>query len=154
MLSLSKTETVSFDREVDTAVLPEHLAMCLRGVEAEDVHIVANRVTFRGGVFRMVWNWNVLVPFGFGDLMVDSDNCEVRYTLSYRQLVVFATGVVTVMLVFVSVLSAFRNLGILLVLLLMWFFMVFGNLGIGFARFRSFVDRALASAPHLPISQR
>lgn len=149
MLSLSKTESVSFDQEVDRAVLPEHLAMCLGQVEAENVRIVANRVTFTGGVFRMVWNWNVLGPFGFGDITVDSDNCEVRYTLSYRQLVVLATGMVAAMVVFVLALSAFRNLGVLLVLPLVWYFMVFGNLGIGFARFRSFIDRALANAPRL-----
>ena len=41
-----------------------------------------NRVTFRGGVFRFVTNWNILVNFGFGDLAVDSDAREIHYRLS------------------------------------------------------------------------
>lgn len=150
MLALTKTQTVSFDQEVDSASLPEHLALCLRSVDADTVEVMGNRVTFTGGMFRLVWNWNVLVPFGSGDLTVDSDTCEVRYTLSFRQLVLVATAMTAVMAAFVLALSGLREaLGVAFALPLMWFFVVFGNLALGFARFQSFVSRAIATAPRI-----
>jgi len=84
MPTLTKTGTVDFDHEIDSSLLPAHLAGCLRDVDANAVQVRDNRVTFRGGFFRLVTNWNVLVSFRFGDLAVDSDTCEVRHCLSCR----------------------------------------------------------------------
>jgi len=150
MFSPIRIGVVPFDQGVDSALLPEHLAECLRGVRASAVEITGNNVTFTGGMFRLVSNWNVLDPFGSGDLAVDADACMVRYTLNCWQLVVVAT----VMIVFAAAIllasvsdSGGKNLWLLPVLPFMWLWLVGGNLAIGIPRFKSFVARAVATAP-------
>src|SRR5580693_8994219 len=97
------TRTLNFGDEVNAAALPTYLADCLRGVEARGVVIEANRVLFRGGVFRLVGNWNVLCPFGFGDLAVDANLRQIRYRLSFRQLMLVATALTLFITVFGSI---------------------------------------------------
>jgi hypothetical protein len=141
---------VPLDQGVDSDSLPAHLARCLRSVDPSTVEIIGNRVTFTAGIFRLVSNWNILVGFGSGDLTVDSDACKVRYTLNCWQLVVVAT----VMTVFGAVVllasvsdSGGKTLSLLPVLPFMWLWFVGGNLAIGIPRFKSFVTRAVATAP-------
>ena len=150
MFSPIRTGAVRFDLGVDSALLPVHLAGCLRGVDASSIEILGNHVVFTAGMFRLVGNWNVLVPFGSGDLTVDSIACEVRYTLNCWQLVVVAT----VMIVFGAVIllasvsdSGGKTLWLLPVIPFMWLWLVGGNLAIGIPRFKSFVTRAVATAP-------
>jgi hypothetical protein len=88
MPPLVEIGTVSFDQDVDPSLLPLHLAACLRNANANSVEVRDNLVTFEAGMFRFVTNLNVLVPFGFGDITVNSETREVRYCLSYRQLVI------------------------------------------------------------------
>jgi hypothetical protein len=147
MWSLEKTKSVRFDWAIDAAALPEHLASRLRGVRAEAVRVSGNRVTFRAGIFRIVSNWNLLVPFGSGDFAVDSENYEIRYTLSCRQLVLGVTLILAMGAICVLATAGPKTVQVLLLFPLMWCLMVFGNLGVGFARFENFVNRALASAP-------
>jgi hypothetical protein len=150
MLSPIRTGAVPLDQGVDSDSLPAHLARCLRSVDASTVEIIGSRVTFTAGIFRLVSNWNILVGFGSGDLTVDSDACKVRYTLNCWQLVIVAT----VMIVFGAVIllasvsdSGGKTLSLLPVLPFMWLWLVGGNLAIGIPRFKSFVTRAVATAP-------
>ncbi len=150
MLSPIRTGSVPLDHEVDSTSLPAHLAHCLHRVNASTVEIIGNRVTFTAGILRLVSNWNILVPFGSGDLIVDSDACKVRYTLNCWQLIVVAT----VMMVFAAAVllasvtdSGGKTLWLLLVVPFMWLWLVGGNLAIGIPRFKSFVGRAVATAP-------
>jgi hypothetical protein len=90
------------------------------------------------------------VPFGSGDLAVDSIACEVRYTLNCWQLIV----VTTVMIVFGAVIllasvsdSGGKTLWLLPVMPFMWLWLVGGNLAIGIPRFKRFIARAVATAP-------
>jgi hypothetical protein len=39
---------------------------------ASTVVIEGSHIAFTGGMFRLITNWNVLVPFGYGDLTVDA----------------------------------------------------------------------------------
>jgi hypothetical protein len=91
MPTLTKAGVVHFDRDTDASLLPEHLASCLRGIYANSVEVRDTRVTFTGGLFRFVTNWNVLIPFGEGDLTVDSDTGEVRYRVSFFEYVAVTT---------------------------------------------------------------
>jgi hypothetical protein len=88
MSILLRSGRLDFGPEIDPSLLPARLAKCLRSVDADAVEITNNSVTFEGGVFRFVTNWNVLVPFGFGDVIVDSEARAVAYGLGYRQLVI------------------------------------------------------------------
>jgi hypothetical protein len=144
MLSPIRVGTVPFDRAVDSKLLPAHLASYLRSVQASTVAIVENRVTFTAGLFRGVGSWNVLVPFGSGELAVHPDNCEVRYMLNCWQLII----VVTVMLVLGASFMVFAGGGRALWLLpFMWLWLVGGNLALGISRFRNYLVRAIADAP-------
>src|ERR1700685_2514732 len=78
---LMTTGTVDFGKEVDSSLLAAHIAARLRGVDANDVDARPNSVTFKAGVFRFVTNWNILVSFGFGDLVVDPQTHEIHYRL-------------------------------------------------------------------------
>ena len=72
--SLTLTGNLPFDAELDPIALVNHLASCLWNVNATTVDIHGNRVVFTRRMFRLVSNWNVLVPFERGDLTVDPDN--------------------------------------------------------------------------------
>jgi hypothetical protein len=145
-----ETGTVDFDREVDSSLLPAHLAGCLRSVDADAVEVTDNLVTFKGGVFRFVTNWNVLVPFGFGDLTVNSETREIRYRLSYRQLAVFSTIIVGIAAALVLAFSSWRRLsGSMLVLPFMWFVSVFVRSALGASRFQGLISRAVSTAPRI-----
>ena len=73
------------ENDVDPTTLLNHLADCLWKVAASTVEIQRNRVVFTRRMFRLVSNWNVLVPFERGDLTIDADTREVRYCLSIPQ---------------------------------------------------------------------
>lgn len=140
------TKTLDVGQNVDLSALPAHLATCLRRKSARDVKVDGKTVTFRGGGFRWVTNWNVLCPFGFGDLTVDSVNHQVQYRLSLRQLIVvgsLATGFMAAVLLGNSVPQ-----GLVLVPFI-WLWFVCGNLAIGLPRFLYFVRRSIASAPRV-----
>jgi len=103
-------------------------------------------LSFRGGIFRFVDNWNALVPFGRGQLIVDDERHAVRYHVSFRQL----TYAATIMVVFGAaggwfatkhdpVVSLFFAFG--------WLWLVGGNLMIGIPRFQRFLRKAIDNAP-------
>jgi hypothetical protein len=141
---------VPFDDGVDLTVLPTHLASCLRDVRAGAVVIEGSHIAFTGGMFRLVTNWNVLVPFGYGDLTVDAINRQIRYRLSSRQLVISATVVSVLIAVFVIVgMTASRGgpWQPILAIPLIWVWIVGGNLATGQWRFQRFLRRAVSTAP-------
>jgi len=143
--SLTRTGSLPFDNDVDPTALLNHLADCLWKVAASTVEIQGNRVAFTRRMFRLVSNWNVLVPFERGDLTVDVDTREVRYCVSIRELVLFGTGLVGLLTV---LLLASRPPQPLWALPIMWLWLVGGNLSIGIFRFKRFVARAIRTAPH------
>ena len=144
--SLTRTGSLPFDNDVDPTALLNHLADSLWKVAASTVEIQGNRVVFTRRMFRLVSNWNVLVPFERGDLTVDADTREVRYSVSIRELVMFGTGMVALMAILATVSGAPKP--ILLFMPFMWLWLVGGNLGIGIFRFKSFVARAIKTTPH------
>jgi hypothetical protein len=146
MFSLVRTGTLSLGSDTDAAALPTHLAECLRSVDARKVEIQGNRIAFRGGMFRLVSNWNVLGPFESGELTIDPSGKQIRYSLNVRQLVVVGTGAVVVMTLFILKSSVWQPL---LLVPLMWLWIVGGNLAIGMARFENFVRHAVSNGPLL-----
>lgn len=127
--------TLEFDTGIDKAALLTHIAECLRNVEARRVKISRDTIFFQGGLFRFVGRWNILVPFGSGEVLVDEVTHVARYRLSLRQLVCTATialafpagiaWVGTTQAPFVPFVFAFG-----------WLALVGGNLMIGVSRFQ------------------
>lgn len=91
ILSLTYAGALEFDAGIDSTALIAHLADHLRKLNARDIKASQSSVSFRGGLFRAVSNWNVLIPFGYGELIVDKATHEVRYRLSFRQLIYTVT---------------------------------------------------------------
>jgi hypothetical protein len=140
------TRTVIFEGDIDQTMLAAHLADCLRQVDARMIEIDQNRVSFKGGAFRLVNNWNVLVPFGFGDLTINTTSRHISYRLSFRQLTLGATALVALGGVFLCASHSWQGFVFLPV---MWAWLVGGNLAIGLPRFESFIRRAIGTAPRL-----
>jgi hypothetical protein len=135
---------VRFDEAVDATRLPSHIAMCLQELKATAVVVDGNRVSFKGGAGRVVGRWNLLIPFEFGELTVDSADRQISYRLSLRQLV----GSVTLVLVILAATNPLFKLRIpswWFALAFVW--LVGGNLVLGLLRFPAFVRRSVASAP-------
>lgn len=144
--SLTLTGTLHLNSDVDLTALPNHLAECLWSVNASTVEIQGNSVAFTRRMFRLVSNWNVLVPFESGDFTIDAYTHQIRYRVSIRELVLLGTAMVGLMTVFVLMSP---NRQALLFMPLMWLWLVGGNLAIGIFRFKSFVGRAVGTAPHV-----
>jgi hypothetical protein len=127
--------------------LPTHLANCLRRVEARQVATEANRISFKGGVFRLVGNWNVLCPFGFGDLTVDANTRQIQYRLSFRQLFFVATALTG----FLGICASFelRSWPAVPFIPLIWAWLFGGNLILGIPRFEAFLRGAIETAPRM-----
>ena len=143
--SLLYVGAIDFNHDVDSMGLPAHLTDCLRNVNAASVKTEANRVAFTGGAFRLVTNWNVLGPFGFGELTVDSSTLEVQYRLSFRQLVIFAS-IATALTATFGLFSGF-GWQLLIGVPIMWTWLVGFNLVTGVPRFETFIGKAIATAP-------
>jgi hypothetical protein len=144
------TGDVPFDDGVDLTVLPTHLATCLRDVKACAIEIEGSHIAFTGGLLRVVSNWNVLVPFGYGDLTVDAIKRRIHYRLSSRQLVIVATVVSVVIAAFVIFgMTASRGgpWQPILAIPLIWIWIVGGNLTMGVWRFQRFLRSAVSTAP-------
>ena len=76
MLAMTRG-SLPFDERIDPRRLADQLAEALRRVDARDVIATVDRVSFRGGVFRSVSNWNVLVPFSHGELIIRDEPNEI-----------------------------------------------------------------------------
>jgi hypothetical protein len=141
---------IHFDQTVDPSFLPRHLANCLQNVDADSVRVTENRVTFEGGIFRFVTSWNVLAAFGFGDLTVDSEAQEVRYRLSYRQLVIFIAVSIVVLAGILLVVANFSSSSLspsLLWIPVGGIAATFLNLAVRISNFTSFLRASIDDAP-------
>jgi hypothetical protein len=143
--------SIYFGEETDPEKLASHLADCLYHADAKAVDLADGHVAFKAGVFRMVGNWNVLVPFGSGELRVDPVTRQVYYRLSARQLVVVASFGIFLMATFVLFSQAWQPL---VMMPFIWLWVVGGNLAIGVFRFERFLCRSIESAPKHAIQTR
>ena len=138
--------TFEFDEGVDSGALPAHLAACLARVHAREIQVDSNLISFSGGLFRFVGNWNVLVQFDTGELSVDPHKRCVDYRVSVRQLVIVGTALCTLVTI---VMVASSNWAGTAIVPLLWLWLVGVNLAIGVPRFRGFIRRCIESAPRL-----
>jgi hypothetical protein len=141
MLTISGS--LPFDPNIDPANLLPYLAEAIRAVKGRDVAVSGDTVSFRGGMFRLVTNRNILMPFGRGVLTVDPLTRQVRYELSFAQLFVFQT----IIWGFVAIMMSRTPGAPYIVPVVLWLIVVAANLLIGVPRFRSFLRKAVDSVP-------
>ena len=138
------TRSVEYGSQVDSTQLGTHLVHCLSRANPLQVRVAGNRIFFKGGVFRWVSNWNVLIPFGHGEIEVDSDSHRVNYSLSYSQWLTLGTIFVFLIGTFILFTSSKRDLWFLP---LIWVWLVGINVVIGISRFEGFIRKCIETAP-------
>jgi len=128
----------------------------LRRLSPSELNVSGGTVSFRAGVFRLVSNWNLLVPISRGEIVVApaNDGVSVRYTISFRQLVTVATIMIVIMMVMIC--SSEGSQALPLAVFggsIMWLWLVGMNLAIAIPRFRRFVRKCVESAGATEIKQ-
>jgi hypothetical protein len=141
------TRTVNLDRDLDLLKLPAHMAARLSDIKARAVKVNQNNVSFTGGLFGFGSRWDVLVPFGFGELTIDPNAFQLTYRLSFRQLIVVTTVMVGILAGVSWYMS--RSSESLVFIPFAWTWLVGANLAIGLPRFKKFIHSALETAPRL-----
>ncbi|MGI8655231.1 MAG: hypothetical protein ACR2LC_08440 [Pyrinomonadaceae bacterium] len=60
----------------------------LKAANGYNIEIQGNRISFRGGMFRFVSNWNILTQIdkGYIEIAPSSEGLTVSYYISFRQL--------------------------------------------------------------------
>jgi hypothetical protein len=117
----------------------------LAEVSARDISVNERRISFTGGMFRFVLNWNILIQIGYGhvDLNETDDSFEVSYYVSFRQMLV----IVSLLVLFLGVLLFLSDhmplAGALGLMAFAWVFLFGANWAIAMARFPSFVNSML-----------
>lgn len=126
------------------AKVAARIAEGLRKAEASWVALDGERIEFTGGMFRAVWNWNLLVSFGSGEIRVDQAAGRVFYRLHLTQLMIVAAT----LSLFMGVAMAAEDMTAAIVATpCFWVFLVGGNLLIGVTRFREFLEGAVRGGP-------
>jgi hypothetical protein len=150
MPSLVEIGTVNFEPDVDPSSLPLHLAAWLNNVQAKEVEVRGNRVTF-----KKVWmgSYRSGVSFGLGDLTVNPESRELRYCLSYRRLVISSIitfGIAATFLFASPGFAGFRSSKWIIFFPILWLFVTCVNFVTGISKFEGFLERCVASAPRTP----
>lgn len=114
----------------------------LAAARAANVLRTDNKITFRGGIFRFVSNWNVLVPVGYGEIEVLPTS--VKYEFSCIEMLIVTTFMACIMCIFILSSIPVSTLSFV-VPLLMWLWLFGMNYVIAFVRLPAFV-RKIAGA--------
>ena len=123
----------------------ERATGALAAVGARDISVNGHRISFTGGMFRFVWNWNILIQIGYGyvDLTETDDSFVISYYASFREMLVIVSMLVLIFGVDLFVSDKMPLAGKLGLLSFAWIFLFGGNWVIAIARFPSFVNNML-----------
>ncbi len=109
------------------------------------ISLLDNSIRFKGGMFRGVTNWNLLVTITSGVIDFDEESSSLVYKLSFKQLILF--GIFASILFGAFVLSsngAFSIVSMFIMSQLMvWLWLVGMNFLICIIRFRSFIENCI-----------
>jgi len=119
-----------------------HLADKLDSVDAYDITHEQDTLSFRGGLFRLVGNWNVLISITRGEIRIDRVAMLVQYRLSFVQIVVIVSLLVCLFPVF-ALTYGFPRPAIIPVTCLFEFLLVGGNIATGIRGFEKFIRSSI-----------
>jgi hypothetical protein len=125
-------------------VVLDRLVAALLEQKAKGLQRKAGSVTFTGGVLRLVWSWNILVPISEGrvEAVRGPRGVELHYRIAFTEVVVIGTF-------FVGLAACFMNFGPgpddwvvrFIVPVVMWLFVVGGNVALALVEFPTFLRR-------------
>jgi hypothetical protein len=150
MLPLSLSGIVMIERPPSACDSPEDaLALIVARLEREKPsHLsrTGTRVEFRGGLLRLVSNWNQLVAVTRGEIRVHREprGLSIRYKIWFTQLLIFVTiGVGGLLGPPVIAASNLSITGKIALLSTAWLWLAGGNIAIAAFRFPRFLRRAV-----------
>jgi hypothetical protein len=122
----------------------------LRRVRAARLQVSGDTISFRGGFFRAVTNWNILVPISSGEIHFSriDGSVLVRYRISFLGLFLMTTGLVLIPLFFFG--DPIQS-GVIFALPFMWLWLFGANYFTTRFRFPRFL--ASAAGATLPATQ-
>jgi len=127
----------------DISAILSKVEQALRAARATNISRIGNRVVFQGGIFRLVMNWNILVPVGRGEIeIVPGKPGTVKYGFSCVQMLILLTlmvGAMSVALISREGLSAHA----IIFLVIGWLWLFGMNYVISAVRLPRFVRRAV-----------
>lgn len=76
--------------------LVSNISAGLVKVKPSKLKVVGNEIEFSGGIFRFVWNTNILVPVSSGKIVVEKtgDLFAVTYELKFLEILLFASTII------------------------------------------------------------
>jgi hypothetical protein len=127
--------------ELHADIMAACIVDALRDVRASAIERGGNTITFGGGIFRMVGNWNVLVPVSSGAIEVRAGpDAGISYRFSCLQMLVLVSAMALGVAV---VIPASEPVAIRLgAPVAMWAWLFGMNFLISTVRLRTFVRRA------------
>jgi hypothetical protein len=107
----------------------------------------SNDILFRGGVFRLVWNWNQLVAITSGRIRFSfsADRARIDYRITFTQMFVLVPAMLAFLCIPFFALSR-SEVPPWQFLLFGWFWLFGGNYLITCFRFPRFLRRAVLAA--------
>ena len=103
------------------------------------------KIEFSAGIFRLVMNWNLLVPITSGTIVFQENESCLEYSLSFMELIVF--GIIATLFMIILPLAAGAPKGDLFIApILVWGWLVGMNFLLGIFRFGSFIKKCIAKS--------
>jgi hypothetical protein len=118
----------------------------LKKVKARNVEIQGDRISFNGGMFRAVSNWNILtqIDYGYLEIKEAEDEFIITYFISFGVLFICACALVVCLGGILFIQNTPLSLaGWLALLVLAWLWLFGVNWLVAIARFPPFVERIL-----------
>lgn len=120
----------------------------LRAVEATGIQIQGNKLSYRVAFFRLVSNWNLLIPIDRGSVEVTSsaNKIIISYFISFKRLVIIVTLLVSVFGVFFVQDAGLPVTKKILLLSAAWLWLAGANCLITLIRYSAFIKRIVSKA--------
>ena len=117
----------------------------LQKESANDISVIGNRIRFKGGVFRFVHNWNLLISISSGSVEAVPVNGRliVTYYLNFKQLLIFSTVLASLMGLVIVGENGLPVEGKLAIVGFTWLWLFGMNFLIAILRFPGLIDRAM-----------
>ncbi len=116
----------------------------LKKVKAKNIRTDTNSISFYGGIFRLVPNWNLLTAISSGVVRIESSSDKISVVYNLRFIEVFVVVTVAVFFFLGSFVWEFFPLSIterILLLCFFWFWFMGMNYLIAVLRFSSFIRK-------------
>ena len=147
-MSIKGKISLSEPREIERVAL--RVEDLLDAALAKTTRRDGNKIKFTAGIFRIVWNSNILIPFDSGTITVHEEESTVKvaYDLSTRQLCVVGSLMILLMFTIVNYVAwqkgKFPRYELIWPMIILWLWLVGMSYILARLRFPRWLKRGLA----------